>query len=194
MSYIYQVVSPERQRWLKYPIYEFWTKCSQSRNKFFHGCTWNFGLVNTVNYLLVAADEKQYSHMVQLISEYGEALDWASDILWGFSFNVHLPGSSYVCFLGCSIKANCCVQQFPGWTRTILSRCSNFTTTTTFPFEVWEAPHHQHIQKWNNKLTNTTETLWWILWLCLIHSLEGIKDEIWANSFLETAQYFWHCT
>ena len=60
---------------------------------------------SAVKYLLVAGDEKTYNHMIQLKSEYGEALDW----LVTFPGDFHLMCISVnECLLGHWIKANCC--------------------------------------------------------------------------------------
>ena len=76
------------------------------------------------------------------------------------------------------LKQIAAASGYRGETLTSLSRCSNFTNTTTFLFEVWEALYH-HIFHQNLKDMMSTLTMY-------RSSKDGSSG---VSLFLETAQY-----
>ena len=102
-----------------------------------------FDVGKSVDHLVIAGDAKTYLHMTTLKQIYGEALQWV----------VTFPGDSPPkklssdddSILGCRSET-AAASGYRGETLTSLSKCSNFSNTTTFFFEVWEALY-QHMLK-----------------------------------------------
>ena len=90
---------------------------------------------SAVKYLLVAGDEKTYNHMIQLKSEYGEALDLACNIPWGLHLMRIYQEVLMSAYWDTGLKQIAAASGYRGETLTSLSRCSNFTNTTAVLFE-----------------------------------------------------------
>ena len=97
---------------------------------------------STLEHLLVTGDEKTYSHMVQLKKEYGEALDWLVPFPGDFHLMRIYQEVLMSAYWDAGLKQLAAASGYRGETLTSLSRCSNFTNTTKFFFEVWEALFH----------------------------------------------------
>ena len=100
---------------------------------------------SAVKYLLVAGDEKTYNHMIRLKSEYGEALDWLVTLPGDFHLMHIYQEVLMSVYWDAELKQIAAASGYRGETLTSLSRCSNFTNTTRFLFEVWEALFHHTI-------------------------------------------------
>ena len=85
--------------------------------------------------------------MIQLKSEYGEALDWLVTFPGDFHLMCIYQEVLTTAYWDTGLKQIAAVSSYQGetLTRLSLSRCSNFTITTIFLFEVWEALFHHII-------------------------------------------------
>ena len=113
---------------------------------------------SAAKYLLVAGDEKTYNHMIQLKSEYGEALDWLVTFPGDFHLMRIYQEVLMSAYWDAGLKQIAAASGYRGETLTSLSRCSNFTNTTTFLFEVWEALFHHTINIFHQYKNKNTET------------------------------------
>ena len=80
--------------------------------------------------------------MIQLKSEYGEALDWLVTFPRDFHLMHNFQEVLMSAYWDAGLKQIAAASGYRGETLTGLTRCSNFTNTTTFLFEVWEALYH----------------------------------------------------
>ena len=111
-----------------------------------------FDVGKSVDNLIVAGDGKTYLHMKTLKKQCGEALQWP------YTFPgdpTNLPRSADVCILGRRTETNSLCQWLQ---RGNLDKCSNFSNTTTFFFEVWETLYQHILNSYNDhRRTQNTE-------------------------------------
>ena len=105
-----------------------------------------FDVGKSVNHLIVAGDAKTYLHMVTLKQQYGEALEWLVMFPGDFHLLRNYQEVMMTAYWDAGLKQIAAASGYRGETLTSLSKCSNFSNTTTFFFEVWESLY-QHMLK-----------------------------------------------
>ena len=98
-----------------------------------------FDVGKLVDHLIVAGDAKTYLHMVTLKQQYGEALKWLVTFPGDFHLLRNYQEVMMTAYWDAGLKQIASASGYRGETLTSLSKCSNFSNTTTFFFEVWEA-------------------------------------------------------
>ena len=146
-----------------------------------------------MKYALVAVDEKTYSHVIQLKSVYGEALAWLVTYHGDFHLMHNFQEVLMSAYWDAGLKQIAAASSYRGETLTGLSRCSNFSNTTMFLFEVWEALYHHTLNIFHQYRRVHTETFAqsYSEYVSFITSM-GSKDEnwqFWGQSILKDCSH-----
>ena len=98
-----------------------------------------FDVGNSIQHLVVTGDAKTYTHLINLKCEYGEALRWLVAFPGDFHTLRNYQEVLMKAYWDAGLKQLAAASGFRGETLTSLSKCSNYSITTSFLFEVWEA-------------------------------------------------------
>ena len=99
--------------------------------------------------LIVTGDAKTYLHMTTLKQQYGEALQWLITFPGDFHLLKNYQEVLMTAYWDAGLRQIASASGYRGETLTSLSKCSNFSTTTTFFFEVWEALYQHMLKVYN---------------------------------------------
>ena len=93
----------------------------------------------TSEYLVVAGDYKSYNHIQTVKVNNGKKLDWVIPFPGDFHTLHNYQEALMKIYWDAGLKQIASGSGYRGETLTKLGKCSNFTTTTNFLFQVWEA-------------------------------------------------------
>ena len=94
---------------------------------------------NAMQYLLVAGDYKTYNHIRSLKQTYTEKLKWVIPFPGDFHTLHNYQEALMKIYWDAGLKQIASRSGYRGETLTQLGKCSNFSITTNFFFQVWEA-------------------------------------------------------
>ena len=108
-----------------------------------------FEVGKSIDHLIVAGDAKTCLHMTTLKQQYGEALQWLITFPGDFHLLKNYQEVLMTAYWDAGLRQIASASGYRGETLTSLSKCSNFNTTTTFFFEVWEALYQHMLKVYN---------------------------------------------
>ena len=150
-----------------------------------------------LKHLVVITDAKIFPYVHDIKKEHAEDFKWL--ILYPGDFHILLNYQKVIIkvYWDASLKQLASASGFEGATLSNLQNCSNFTNTTRFIFQVWEALYSHMYLQYETTLQRTEEEVGTLENFQVFVEEKAKEDDNWSfgqNSFLIMALHLSLCT